>query len=91
MEVLKSASVAQVMAQLESKVLRHGSAERVFRVLDQNKNGKIEPEEIADAVRPIHIYVDDQLARSVLAEINRLAGMPPPTQGSPDMHPSWGG
>ena len=62
MEVLKSASVAQVMAQLESKVLRHGSAERVFRVLDQNKNGKIEPEEIADAVRPIHIYVDDQLA-----------------------------
>ena len=77
MEVLKSASVAQVMAQLESKVLRHGSAERVFRVLDQNKNGKIEPEEIADAVRPIHIYVDDQLARSVLAEINRLAGMPP--------------
>ena len=68
-----------ILKVLEEKVENHGSAEKVFRVLDTNLNGSLEVNEIADAIRPYEIYIDDEQAADVLTKINEIAGKPPLT------------
>ena len=67
-------STGEIMKVLEDKVARHGSAQKIFQVLDSNFNGSLEVDEIADAIRPYEIDIDDRQAAEVLAEINRVAG-----------------
>ena len=67
-------STAEIMKVLENKVAVHGSAEKVFRVLDTNLNGYLEVHEIADAIRPYLIDIQPGQAEEVLAEINRISG-----------------
>ena len=67
-------STADIMKVLAEKVAVKGSAEKVFRVLDTNLNGSLDVSEIAEAIRPFEIDVDDKQAAEVLAEINRIAG-----------------
>ena len=70
-------STAEVMRVLEEKVASHGSAEKVFRVLDTNYNGSLEPHEIAAAIKLYEIHIDDAQAADVLREINQITGKPP--------------
>ena len=71
-----SLSVPEVMKVLAEKVAVHGSAEKVFRVIDTNNNGTIDLDEIPEAIRPYELHVDDERAAEVLKEINRIAGKP---------------
>ena len=66
-----------IMKVLADKVAAHGSAEKVFRVIDTNLNGNIDADEIPEALRPYELHVNEQQATEVLSEINRIAGKPP--------------
>jgi len=66
-----------IMKVLAEKVAVHGSAEKVFRVIDTNLNGAIDADEIPEALRPYELHVNEQQAAEVLSEINRIAGNPP--------------
>ena len=67
----------EIMKVLSEKVANHGSAEKVFRIIDTNLNGEIDLDEIPEAIRPYELVVDERQAADVLAEINRIAGKPP--------------
>ena len=70
-------STGEIFKVLNTKVRQHGSAEKVFRILDTNKNGSLEVSELADAIRPYEITIDDAQAEELLRDINRIAGKAP--------------
>lgn len=69
-------STPDIMKVLAEKVAVHGSAEKVFRVIDTNVNGKVDLDEIPEALRPFELHVSQQQAKEVLKEINRIVGKP---------------
>ena len=72
-----SVSTPEIMKVLTEKVAMHGSAEKVFRVIDTNNNGLVDLDEIPAAIKPYQLHVSHEQAAEVLQEINRIAGNPP--------------
>ena len=70
-------STAKIMEILEKKVAAHGSAQTIFTNLNTDNNESLEVNEIADAIRPYMIDIDDAQAADVLAQINKIVGKPP--------------
>ena len=70
-------STDEIMRILEEKVHVVGSAEKIFKRMDSNFNGSLDVHELADAIRPYEIEVDEKQAAEVLSRINAIAGKPP--------------
>lgn len=70
-------TTTQVMRVLEDKVSASGSADKIFRAMDFNYNGKLDARELCEAIRPFEIALDERQAKEVLGEINRIAGAKP--------------
>ena len=52
-------TTAEIMRVLEEKVAAHGSAQKIFEVLNTDNNGSLEADEIAEAIKPYGIQIDE--------------------------------